>query len=365
MNTSDEPDAGAEKPVVVPSGTHTNAAGKGSSFLKRCVVFVTGPWTRSNGLTWLILILAVLSFRWLLIEPYKIPSGSMEPTLHGDMRFFRGDRVGVNKLIYGPRVPFMNTRVFHLGEPQRWDIVVFKTVEENALHKTLVKRVVGLPGERIHIKDGKIWVNGEPVEPPESLRAILHYTSALEVTEDNLDRFILYMARAGSPPREATSKDHFLRTLVEELGRVRERLGGRRPDEIGPEEARSLAGELSPVSRGIVEQYFRAQQETQYPLRYGILQDDEHSLVPENCYLVCGDNSADSADGRVFGWLPNDNILGRAFCIWWPPSRMRDLTGFSRTWWGMSLLYGIPAAIVAFEIFSWVRRRARRAHRTP
>ena len=87
------------------------------------------------------------------------------------------------------------------------------------------------------------------------------------------------------------------------------------------------------MSRELVEHYLQAQQEAQYPLKYGILPDDEYSMAPEDCYLVCGDNSGDSADGRVFGWLPNGHILGRAFCIWGPPSRMRDLTGFSKTWW--------------------------------
>jgi len=361
VSTSDESGAGGEQAVAATpntaSGTPLGAIRKAWSILRRPILAVTGPWTRNNALTWLVLILAVLAVRWLLFEPYKIPSGSMEPTLHGDMRIFRGDRVGVNKVIYGPRVPFMNKRIFHLAEPKRWDVVVFKTVQKNAIHKTLVKRVVGLPGERIHIKDGKIWVNGEPVEPPESLRGILHYTSALEVRENDLNRFILYMAHADSLPFEAAPGDYTLRRFLEELGRVRERLGARRPDEMTPEEAKSLAGELTPSSRDIVERFFRTQQEMQYPLRYGVLEDDEHSLAPKDCYLVCGDNSPDSADGRIFGWLPNDNILGRAFCICWPPSRIRDLTGFSKTWWGMSLLYGIPALLVAYETISWIRRR--------
>ena len=329
------------------------------SIPRRAIVAITGPWTKGNALTWLALILGVLTIRWLLFEPYKIPTGSMEPTLHGDMRFFRGDRIGANKLVYGPRVPFTNMRIFHIAEPKRWEIVVFRTVQESAVHKTLVKRIVGLPGERIHIQDGKIWVNGKPVEPPEPLRGILYYTSAFTATEEQLDRFILYMARAGSKALEGAPQNYAIRKLAGELEQVQIRLGGRDPERVSAEETNAIARELSPVSRELVDQFLRAQQDAQYPLRYGILPDDEYSLVPDNCYLVCGDNSADSADGRVFGWLPNDHILGRAFCIWCPPSRVRDLTGFSKTWWGMALLYGIPTLFVVCEAAGWIRRRRR------
>ena len=349
-------DTDSERPL--PESGARKSCSRGA---RRVVVAITGPWTARNALAWLVLILAVLTVRWLLFEPYKIPTGSMEPTLHGDMRFFRGDHVGANKLIYGPRVPFMNKRIFHLAEPERWDIVVFRTVQENAVRKTLVKRIVGLPGERIHIQDGKIFVNGKPVEPPEPLRGILHYTSEFSPTEQQLDRFILHMASAGASVLENAPQDYAIRVLALDLERVRNGLGGRDPELLSPEEVKSLARELSPVCREIVGRFFRAQQESQYPLRYGILPSDEYSLVPENCYLVCGDNSGDSADGRVFGWLPNDHILGRAFCIWWPPGRMRDLTGFSKTWWGMALLYGIPALLVAYEAGWWIRSRRRTA----
>jgi signal peptidase I len=285
----------------------------------------------------------------------------MEPTLHGDPRFLRGDRLGVNKLIYGPRVPFVNKRLLHFAEPKRWDIVVFRTVEENAVHKTLVKRVVGLPGERIHIADGTIWVNGQRVEPPEDLRSVLYYTTTLAEDEQNLQRFVLGMAKtnAQSPllnPNNSTAQNYYA-----DLARIRERLGKRDPADVPPEEARALLDELRVVSRGIAEQLYSAYLAARYPLRYGMLPDDEYALVPENCYLVCGDNSGESVDGRFFGWLPNDHILGRAFCIMWPPGRCRDLTGFSKTWWGKGLLLGLPALIIGIEIASVLRKRAHRA----
>ncbi len=206
-------------------------------------------WVKS-GLTALAV---AFTFRWAVGEPYRIPSSSMEPTLHGDERAFRGDRVWVNKWWYGWKWPFTNTRIVHLHEPARWDIVVFNSAEKDAQHPVLVKRVVGLPGERINIRDGELYVNGEAVA-----------------------------LGANMPPVYYTS-------------------GG-------------------------------------YGMRYGIQSDDEHAVVPPGHYLVCGDNSGNSRDGRYFGWLPEENIVGRVASVWWPPASWKDFTGFSQTWWWRGLL---------------------------
>ena len=330
-----------------------------AGLLARGVTAITGPWTRKNAVTWELIIGAVLVFRWLVFEPYSIPSGSMEPTLHGDPRFFRGDRIWTNKLIYGPRVPFMNKRLFHIAEPKRWDIIVFNTVQEQAAHPTLIKRVVGLPGERIHIADGKIWVNGAPVEPPEALRNTLHYTTELDQRDSDLRTFILQMAKANVQSAFLNPANWTARDFNMQVSRIRERLGDRDPAQLTEEQVQELMRELNPLSLKIGKELFGMHQAAQYPFRYGILEDDAYCLVPDNCYLVCGDNSGDSVDGRFFGWLPNGNIMGRASCIWWPIGRLRDFTGFSKTWWGMGLLYGVPASAVLLECLSWMRRRKR------
>jgi len=205
----------------------------------------------------------------------------MYPTLHGDPRFMMGDRVFVNKFLYGLRFPFNHSkvpftditinyakrRIFCGKDPQRWDIVVFKTVEAGAKHTTLVKRVVGLPGERIQIRGGKIYVNGSLLELPESM-----------------------------------------------------------PDV-----------------------YYRAEG------RYGVFPSEAFSVVPVDHYLLLGDNSAHSRDGRYWGWVPNEHILGRVSCIWWPPHRIEDFTGFSKTWWWHSLLVTL-ALVLLWRLFlgrSW------------
>ena len=101
----------------------------------------------------LIAIVLALFIRWPVIEPFKIPSGSMEPT------FYDGDRIFVNKFVYGIRFPFngfripyttkttwyADDRIFRGADPQRWDVVVFKSVEHDVQHDILVKRIVGLP----------------------------------------------------------------------------------------------------------------------------------------------------------------------------------------------------------------------------
>lgn len=244
-----------------------------------------GGWNRENGIEWvrsiLVAVFLALLIRWPLAEPFKIPSGSMEPT------FFAGDRIFVDKHIYGVRFPFngfripftlttlwySENRIWQGSGPERWDVVVFKSAEPNAEHDTLVKRVVGLPGERILIRGGKVFADGVPLTLPDDMPDV-HYTSP---------------------------STHYS------------------------------------------------------PMQYGVRDEEAFSLVPENSYLVLGDNSAHSRDGRYFGWLPNKNILGRVTSIWWPLSRLRDLTGFTETVWWNSLLvfFGLWVVIRLFFGRSW------------
>lgn len=328
--------------------------------MKRVVDFVkvlTGPWTWRNAQGWITIILLILVIRWTGCEPNSIPSGSMEPTLKGDLRLWRGDRVAVNKLVYGPRIPFTTKRIFHLYEPQRWDIVIFRTVEKNAQHPTLVKRVVGLPGERIHIADGKICVNGKPIEPPEALRGVLYYTDKLSRTDDAVKTFVLYLAKNVPRPADLNPSHQGAQALLIDLDRLHKTLGNTNPETLSPGERDALLKDVGKLSMEVARELYEKKQTELYPLQYGIRTEDEYAVVPADCYLVCGDNSGDSLDGRYFGWLPNGHIVGRAFCIWWPISRWRDLTGFSKTWWGMGLLYGIPMFLITYESVVFFRRR--------
>jgi len=97
-------------------------------------------------------LLIVLILRSFVIEPYQIPTGSMIPTLQV------GDFILVNKYSYGLRLPVLGTKLVDIGEPQRGEVMVFIPPHEN---KYYIKRVIGLPGDRIRYEDKTLFINGE------------------------------------------------------------------------------------------------------------------------------------------------------------------------------------------------------------
>jgi signal peptidase I len=228
-------------------------------------------WLRSI----LIAIFIALCIRWPVAEPFKIPSGSMEPTLHGDPGFLRGDRIFVNKHAYGIRYPFNGFRfpftskplwyadsmLWEGADPERWDIAVFKSVEPGAAHDTLVKRIVALPGEKVQIRDGKIQINGEVVEMLEEMPDV-YYTYAWD-------------------------------------------------------------------SNG-----------------YGLSAEEKFSIVPDGHFFMLGDASGNSRDGRWFGFVPKNHILGEVTSIWWPVPRWDDFTGYTSSWWWI----GFWALVLAYVV---------------
>lgn len=296
----------------------------------------------------------VLFVKGCIVDQYTIPSGSMEPTLRGDPRFFRGDRVLVNKWLFGPRVPFTSWRLWNWGAPERWDIVVFHAVDPEAEHPVLVKRVVGLPGERVRIKDGKLFINGEAVAPPEELRETLRYTTEFVLDKDTLLRQFLKLAKDNQPLDILNPEHGPVKKLYADMRRFHPAVAGRNVDDMTPEEVldtcKGLSREAINTVRHLVLLYLP-------PLRYGVLETPEFSVVPEGHYFCLGDNSGQSSDGRVYGWVPQGHLLGRACAVWWPWAHRRDITGFTRTWWGMALIYGLPGLLAAFEGWSLVRRR--------
>jgi signal peptidase I len=111
--------------------------------------------------------------RAFLIEPFRIPSGSMLPTL------WIGDHLFVNKLVYGARIPFTDVHLPALREPRRGEVVVFSVASDgdetypadrrrDLPHEDFVKRIIGLPGDRIDVVDGVVFVNGDPIESRKS-----------------------------------------------------------------------------------------------------------------------------------------------------------------------------------------------------
>jgi len=195
------------------------------------------------------IFLVVLLLRAFLAEPFRIPSGSMMPTL------LVGDFILVNKFTYGLRMPVTKTKFMPLNEPERGDIVVFRWPVNPKLD--YIKRLVGLPGDRVAYRNKTLFVNGEPV-PVVPVGA---YTPV------------------GSGARALGSIEG-----EENLGGV-----------VHPVLVNPLAPDFSPSCT------FLANRE---------------AVVPEGHYLMVGDNRDDSNDGRCWGFVPEENLVGKAFFIW-------------------------------------------------
>jgi len=196
-------------------------------------------------------LVLVLVFRSFLFEPFKIPSGSMIPTL------WIGDFIVVNKYAYGVRLPVLNSKIIETGEPERGDVIVFRFPEDERIN--YIKRVVGLPGDSVTYRDKQVYINGEPAK------------------QDG----------AGS---------------WEGVGLNRNPPGSRPVKRL-----EYLTDEAHPI--------------VIYPRRPTGLVDSV--TVPEGHYFVMGDNRDQSLDSRSWGFVPEDNLVGKAVRIWmhWDCSR--------------------------------------------
>jgi signal peptidase I len=177
----------------------------------------------------------VLLLRSFLAEPFRIPSGSMIPTL------IEGDFILVNKYAYGLRLPVLNTRILEVGEPQRGDVVVFRYPLDE--RNDYIKRIVGMPGDTVRVENNRVFINEQP----------------LEYAEAGYDAAGNRLLTERLPGR-----DHTVRLLP-------------------------------------------------YP---SALSNTLPQRVPPGQYLVMGDNRDESADSREWGFVPEENIVGRAFMIW-------------------------------------------------
>lgn len=204
------------------------------------------PWYVEYAKSFFPVLLVVLILRSFLAEPFRIPSGSMHPTL------WEGDFILVNKYQYGIRLPGSGTKIMSLGEPKRGDIVVFKH-DTDVDSKDMIKRIVGLPGDHVEYKNNIIHINGEPI------KQVFH----------------------------GDAKDHTLQGITWPVQEFVEHLGDK------------------------VHNIF-VRSDLRYPLQYQF--DDV--VVPEGHYFVMGDNRDNSADSRVWGFVKDEELLGRAFAIW-------------------------------------------------
>jgi signal peptidase I len=197
---------------------------------------------------------------YFVIQAFKIPSSSMEPTL------LIGDHLFVNKFIYGVRVPFTGKRVFQFRPVKRGDIIVFQFPTDDAeeqhcgspqYKKDFIKRVIALPGDRVELREGAVYVNGEAADPQYGV----------------MER----VPRIPRPRLDLTDEQY---AELWTTRRLDDRLGDTMRDNFGP------------------------------------------ITVPAKSYFVLGDNRDHSCDGRFWGPVQQRYLKGKAWVRYWPPKRM-------------------------------------------
>ncbi len=194
----------------------------------------------------LIVLPVILTVRSVIIEPYRIPSGSMIPALQ------IGDHIFVNKLEYGLRFPFTNAYITTPTDPKRGDVVVFLYPKNESIN--YIKRVVGLPGETIEVKDRVVYIDGEAA-------------SQVQLNDSSYTENLFHAMDRRNIKPFATKM-----------------------------------GDLSFVTLHDVHQKWSS--------KWG------PKKVPDGHFFVMGDNRDRSSDSRAWGFVPRKNIKGKAMFVW-------------------------------------------------
>lgn len=205
---------------------------------------------RQNVEAIVIALCLALLIRTFIIQPFKIPSGSMIPTL------LIGDHLLVNKFIYGTKVPFMDVRIFPVEDIERGDVVVFKFPGNDSVNKGVhyIKRAIGLPGDEVNIEGRDVYINGDKIKQVYDG----NYKYFEQGTEVITDKYI-----------DIISENIF--DVIYKKSSVNTTKG-----------------------------------KTNFPI-----------TVPEGHIFVLGDNRDNSYDSRFWGFVPINNISGKAFLIHW------------------------------------------------
>ena len=230
-------------------------------FSKRRAEGEAEPWWIEYPKSFFPVILIVFMLRSFLVEPFKIPSSSMRPTLEV------GDFILVNKFTYGIRLPIIEKKIVEINQPQRGDVLVFRYPQDPSLD--YIKRVVGTPGDEVTYKDKKLTINGQPApQKADGTYSYVEGTLAFVTTQRFVETF--------------GDKPHTVANL---------------PD-------------APPVSVGRVRAF---------PGRENCVYNDSGFTckVPAGQYFMMGDNRDNSEDSRYWGFVPDDHIRGKAFFIWW------------------------------------------------
>jgi signal peptidase I len=217
-------------------------------------------------------ILVVFLLRSFLFEPFKIPSGSMKPTL------LVGDLILVNKFHYGVRLPVINKKIIANHDPQRGDVMVFRYPKDTSTD--YIKRVVGVPGDEISFRQQRLYLNGTLV-PSEQIPPPGFYDDELR---------------------------QYFPEWKEKLGDVEHRIL------------------LDPAS----QPFYGPEDKITFPFRENCRYSAEGVTckVPPGNYFMMGDNRDNSQDSRFWGFVPDENIVGKAFFVWMNFGNLKRIGGF-------------------------------------
>lgn len=213
-------------------------------------------------------IVVVFVLRSFMFEPFKIPSGSMIPTLEV------GDLILVNKFVYGLRLPVIGTKITQGSAPQRGDVMVFHFPPKPS--QDFIKRVVGVPGDKIEYIHKRLTINGQVI----ATNAVPDYL---------LDESKQYVPQ-----------------FEEQLGEVKHRIiiDKNRPDFVAGADRFPGFENCSYSEEGV------------------------RCTVPAGHYFMMGDNRDNSLDSRYWGFVPDENIVGRAFFVWMNFSNLKRIGSF-------------------------------------
>lgn len=212
-----------------------------------------------------VCLFAVIAVRSFLFEPFKIPSSSMVPTLK------IGDHIFVSKFDYGLSFPFTKWELVSWGNPHRGDIIVFLFPRDESLH--YIKRVVGLPGDKIEFRGKDLFLNGKVV------------------------------------PKELVTD-----------GATIERITG----------SAKIDGDLYRETLDNVVHYVKYSKDAGYDFS----RSNPAEVVPADSFFVAGDNRDDSYDSRSWGYVPRENIKGRARMVWLSLDQEKSWGTLNKVRWG-------------------------------
>lgn len=225
-------------------------------------------WIEYSG-SFFPVIALVFFLRSFLYEPFKIPSSSMVPTL------LVGDLILVNKFTYGIRLPIINKKIIEVNDPKRGDVMVFKYPEDPSLD--YIKRVVGIPGDKITYKNKRLKVNGKEL--------------SYEPLPDYLDEEHL----------------RYSKQYLEDLTGTKHKI--------------AIMEQLPPIDVSRVRDFPHRDLCT-----YNY--DGFTCTVPPGNYFMMGDNRDNSEDSRYWGFVPDQNIVGKAFFVWMNFGNIKRIGGF-------------------------------------